>query len=307
MSIVESARNLRYNPRLDPLEIGSDYDTSRWTEKDVKQRLSIYGSASLMVNDVNVYDKGRRGIARFVATGEPVRPILSGNLEARHGKGRYKITETDAKEHFVESTGLVINPGIRNIAIARLTGDDYVNGQNPKRGLARISSVVLKSPVAPGAVVDADIFISQGGRSDGELSFEGNVKSGDKTIVDLKLSYREDVPVHIPGATVDPEYFIESAAQTALLLMQKSKELDGMDNIFPLFGGFDSADIKDTVRVGEAVTIDISMGAGTKGFSGNARILKADGSTAQIIKGLNGVVKEKTERTIGVINRILIK
>ena len=69
----------------------------------------------------------------------------------------------------------------------------------------------------------------------------------------------------------------------------------------PLVEGIDEVKIRQAVPLGEEVTILMDLDTEKSGFVANAIVKKEDGSTAQVITGMKGLVgdRDRIDRLIG--------
>lgn len=289
---------------VDRTRIKTPREAFYWDLYEVYRRLDIYGSDALMVDNATFFNNGRRGIGKFKVSGPQVRSILGGQLAIENGAGKYSVVEEDVKGHFDKENGLPsLLPGIRTIAIARTTADKIIKGQKLPLHLSRITSVELKKPVSNGT--ELDVAMSTIPETvDRPHALSAVVSRGDKTIAVLELEYSPTAAIHIPASYVDPEYLTESAAQIALLLMQKQKGLENMDTILPLFGGVEEIEICQSIGREEEVSIDVSLDQSERGFVASATVFKSDGTIAQTIKGMTGIVGER-EKMLKLVDRLL--
>lgn len=272
-------------------------DILHWDEDDVMRKLSIYGPMARMVHEFDNPKGTNHGIARFRAVGPAVRPILSGELAIDNAEdGFYTPTEIDVADHFVNVSESkdspippLVLPGVRTIAVARLTADERARNIDPRLNLSRIHSVVFEKPIGVGEQLHVR-FPESGVTELDEQRFGVEIRSGEKLAASMQLDYTTDARPHDPETDVDPELMGELGAQGAILTMQSMKGLETMEGILPGYAGIDEITRLRPVRKNEEVTVDVFYTGSKRQFVANAIVYNAGRDIVQVIRGMRGIV-----------------
>lgn len=271
----------------------------------VRKRLSIYSPLDALMIDTIGSLSADRGVAKFVAAGNVVRPILEGSIEIDlRGKRKYIVTNSDVQGHFDPKSATEkspappsLLPGVKIIAVSRTITDEQVRREKSRASLSRIYGVDFINPVGAGAELSAGFF-RKDFLKDGTRRYAAYVNSGGQEIAKLGLDYDSDAPYHNPNHNVALEYPAEMAAQAVLLAFQEREKLDNMDGILPVYKGIEEISILRQIDIGEEVAIEVfsldpkpDLVTGIKPtFEANAIVYKANGSIAQVIRGMTGFV-----------------
>lgn len=266
---------------------GVPSDGVTWRGNEIASRLAGVFGRQVLLTDINIMGSGTA--VATLDTGDTVRPILIGRpAVGEFGDSSYTVFQSEGDQFG--------RFGIGSLALAHssmVTHD--VDTVGPRRGLSRISEVSVLGSAAIGAGLDAtytnDVEVQFGEQGEDTFDWVVSTSYGGTSIAEARLVISENAPVYDPSSDIDPLLPVSAAIQAALLIQQ---HIESIDEVSPhtRLSSIREVEIRQSIRKGEPVTIEVFYAKGTKGFVVNADVIKEDGSVAQEIRGIRGTAEE---------------